>query len=121
ARQIAEGGKGLSGGQKQLVAFTRLVLCDPAVWLLDEPTASMDDDQERRCLSVLAQRAQQGKTLVIVTHKPSLLPLVNRMVVMSGNGIVLDGARDQVLNELQARHAKATGQVPQTVTEVAAL
>jgi hypothetical protein len=43
------------------------------------------------------------------------------MVVMSGNGIVLDGARDQVLNELQARHAKATGQVPQTVTEVAAL
>jgi ATP-binding cassette subfamily C protein LapB len=121
ARQIAEGGKGLSGGQKQLVAFTRLVLCDPTVWLLDEPTASMDDDQERRCLSVLAQRAQQGKTLVIVTHKPSLLPLVNRMVVMSGNGIVLDGARDQVLNELQARHAKATGQVPQTVTEVAAL
>ena len=89
--------------------------------MLDEPTASMDDDQERRCLSVLAQRAQQGKTLVIVTHKPSLLPLVNRMVVMSGNGIVLDGARDQVLNELQARHAKATGQVPQTVTEVAAL
>ncbi|MEY3699614.1 MAG: hypothetical protein RL631_2267, partial [Pseudomonadota bacterium] len=121
ARQIAEGGKGLSGGQKQLVAFTRLVLCDPMVWLLDEPTASMDDDQERRCLSVLAQRAQQGKTLVIVTHKPSLLPLVNRMVVMSGNGIVLDGACDQVLNELQARHAKATGQVPQTVTEVAAL
>jgi ATP-binding cassette subfamily C protein LapB len=121
ARQIAEGGKGLSGGLKQLVAFTRLVLCDPTVWLLDEPTASMDDDQERRCLSVLAQRAQQGKTLVIVTHKPSLLPLVNRMVVMSGNGIVLDGARDQVLNELQARHAKAPGQVPQTVTEVAAL
>ena len=110
ARQIAEGGKGLSGGQKQLVAFTRLVLCDPAVWLLDEPTASMDDDQERRCLGVLAQRAQQGKTLVIVTHKPSLLPLVNRIVVMAGNGIVLDGARDHVLQELQARHAKATAE-----------
>ena len=120
-RQIAEGGKGLSGGQKQLVAFTRLVLCDPTVWLLDEPTASMDDDQEKRCLSVLAQRAQQGKTLVIVTHKPSVLPLVTRIVVMSGNGIVLDGARDQVLQELQARHAKATAEVAQTSALVPAV
>ena len=40
---IAEGGKGLSGGQRQLVAFTRLILCDPAIYLLDEPTASMDE------------------------------------------------------------------------------
>ncbi len=120
-RQIAEGGKGLSGGQKQLVAFTRLVLCDPTVWLLDEPTASMDDEQERRCLSVLAQRAQQGKTLVIVTHKPSVLPLVNRIVVMSGNGVVMDGARDQVLQELQARHAKATAEVSPPSSLVPAL
>ena len=106
-RVIAEGGKGLSGGQKQLLAFTRLVLCNPSVWLLDEPTASMDDEQERRCLGVLAQEAQAGKTMVIVTHKPSVLPLVTRIVVMAGNAVVMDGPRDAVLHELQQRHAQA--------------
>jgi ATP-binding cassette, subfamily C, bacterial LapB len=102
-RAIMEGGKGLSGGQKQLVAFTRLVLCSPSVLLLDEPTATMDEEQERRCLQVLVQEAQAGKSLVIVTHKPSVLPLVTRIIVIAGNSIVLDGPRDSVLQQLQQR------------------
>ena len=105
ARPIMEGGKGLSGGQKQLVAFTRLILCNPSVMLLDEPTATMDDEQERRCLDVLAQAAQSGKTMVIVTHKPSLLPLATRIIVVVGNSIVVDGPRDLVLQQLQQRAA----------------
>ena len=105
-RAIMEGGKGLSGGQKQLVAFTRLVLCSPRVMLLDEPTATMDDEQERRCLQVLAQEAQAGKSLVIVTHKPSMLPLVTRIIVIAGNSIVLDGPRDAVLQKLQENNAQ---------------
>lgn len=100
ARVITEGGKGLSGGQKQLVAFTRLVLCAPAVYLLDEPTATMDDAQERRCLQVLAEEAQAGKTMVIVTHKSALLPLCTRIVVVVGHHVVLDGPRDAVLQQL---------------------
>ncbi len=100
-RVISEGGKGLSGGQKQLVAFTRLILCNPKVLLLDEPTATMDDEQERRCLLVLAQEAQEGKGMVIVTHKPSVLPLVTRMIVMVGHNIVLDGPRDEVIQKLK--------------------
>ena len=67
----------------------------------------MDDEQERRCLSVLAQEAQAGKTMLIVTHKPSVLPLVTRIIVVSGNSIVMDGPRDAVLQELQQRHAQA--------------
>jgi ATP-binding cassette subfamily C protein LapB len=105
-RAIMEGGKGLSGGQKQLVAFTRLVLCSPSIMLLDEPTATMDDEQERRCLQVLAQEAQAGKSMVIVTHKPSVLPLVNRIIVIAGNSIVLDGPRDVVLQQLQQKNAQ---------------
>ncbi len=100
-RVISEGGKGLSGGQKQLVAFTRLILCNPNVLLLDEPTATMDEEQERRCLAVLAQQAQMGKGMVIVTHKPSVLPLVTRLIVMVGHSIVLDGPRDDVLQKLK--------------------
>lgn len=107
ARVITEGGKGLSGGQKQLVAFTRLVLCAPNVYLLDEPTATMDDEQERRCLQVLAQEAQAGKTMVIVTHKPAILPLATRIIVVVGNKVIMDGPRDAVLQQLQQTQAAA--------------
>jgi len=64
-----EGGKGLSGGQRQLVAFTRLALARPGVLLLDEPTASMDEDLERHCLGVLNEEISGGRTLVVVTHR----------------------------------------------------
>jgi len=103
ARTISEGGKGLSGGQKQLLAFTRLVLCDPQILLLDEPTATMDEAQERKCLEVLMQKAQSGKMLVVVTHKPNLLALVDRIVVVAGHQILLDGPRDTVIEQLRQR------------------
>jgi ATP-binding cassette subfamily C protein LapB len=120
-RPIMEGGKGLSGGQRQLVAFTRLALARPAVLLLDEPTASMDDEQERRCLAVLAQEATAGKTLVIVTHKPSLLPLVNRLIVVVGSRIVLDGPRDAILEKINAANRNlSTPQAAANVQKVAA-
>ena len=63
----------------------------------------MDDDQERRCLGVLAEEAQAGATLVMVTHKPTVLSLADRIVVMVGHGIVKDGPRDAVLADLGVR------------------
>ena len=108
ARTISEGGKGLSGGQKQLLAFTRLVLCDPQILLLDEPTATMDEAQERKCLEVLMQQAQSGKMLVVVTHKPNLLALVDRIVVVAGHQILLDGPRDTVIEQLRQRAVPST-------------
>lgn len=105
---IQEGGRGLSGGQRQLVAFTRLLLCDPSIYLLDEPTASMDDELEKNCLAVLQQELQKRKTLVVVTHKPSLLPLVDRIIVVVGNQIALDGPRDAVLARLSGATANTT-------------
>jgi ATP-binding cassette, subfamily C, bacterial LapB len=118
ARVITEGGKGLSGGQKQLVAFTRLVLCQPVVYLLDEPTATMDDEQERRCLQVLVEEANAGKTMVIVTHKPAVLPLVTRIIVVVGNKVLMDGPRDVVLQQIQKGQAQpAEPSQPATPTE----
>ncbi len=105
---ISEGGKGLSGGQRQLVAFTRLLLSGGKILLLDEPTASMDEQQERRCLSVLAELCRQQKiTLVVVTHKTSMLPLVDRLIIVANHHIVLDGSKQAVLQEL-AGHPPAT-------------
>ncbi len=103
---ITEGGKGLSGGQKQLVAFTRLVLTQPRIWLLDEPTASMDDELERRCLAVLKENLTPERTAVIVTHKPSVLPLVTHLVVVSQHRVLFSGLRDDVLQSLRSIPSK---------------
>ena len=108
---ISEGGKGLSGGQKQLVAFTRLVLMNPTIWLLDEPTASMDNNQEQQCLQVLAQELQRGgKTLIVSTHKMSLLQLVDRIIIIADNQIVMDGPKQAVLAQLQQNEEMARKQ-----------
>ena len=98
---ISEGGKGLSGGQKQLVAFTRLLLTKPDVFLLDEPTASMDNRQEQRCLQVLRQELTQGQTFIVSTHKTALLDLVDRLVIMDNQRIIIDGPKQAVLDELR--------------------
>lgn len=103
---IYEGGRGLSGGQKQLLAFTRMVLARPNVLLMDEPTASMDEGLERRCLQILSSEAFAKKTLLLVTHKPSVLVLVDRLVAVAGGRIVLDGPKDEVLAKLQQPQQK---------------
>ncbi|MES2942113.1 MAG: ATP-binding cassette domain-containing protein [Pseudomonadota bacterium] len=99
---IAEGGKGLSGGQKQLLAFTRLILVQPRIWLLDEPTASMDDELERKCLAVLKDSLTPERTAIVVTHKPSILPMMTHLIVVSQHRILLSGPRDEVLQSLKA-------------------
>lgn len=112
---IAEGGKGLSGGQRQLMAFTRLLLSRPNVWLLDEPTASMDAATESRCLNVLGESLRVQDTLVIVTHKSSLLNLVDRLIVIANHQIVMDGPRDEIIRKLShsavdnEKNGEATG------------
>jgi ATP-binding cassette subfamily C protein LapB len=103
---ITEGGQGVSGGQRQLIGLTRLILARPQVWLLDEPTASMDDATEIRTVQILSQIIQPDQTLILVTHKPAMLALVGRVIVMGSDGIVLDGLRDAVLTALQEKHGK---------------
>ncbi|MCE1160587.1 MAG: ATP-binding cassette domain-containing protein [Burkholderiales bacterium] len=99
---IAEGGKGLSGGQKQLVALTRLLISNPSVWLLDEPTASMDQQTAERCMATLREAIKPEHTLVLVTHNPVLLSFVDRLVVIANNKVVMDGPKQEVLANLRA-------------------
>lgn len=118
---IAEGGAGVSGGQKQLIALTRLILASPEVWLLDEPTAAMDELTEQRSLIALRQVIAKEQTLVLVTHKPVLLGLVDRLIIMTPAGIAIDGPRDAVLEKLRdnAKQA-AVAQAEQAVKPVLA-
>jgi len=108
--EISEGGRGLSGGQRQLVGLTRLLLAQPKIMLLDEPTASMDGQLEARVMSHLFQEINPESLLVVVTHKTAILQHVNRILVLDKGRILLDGPRDQVLaklTELQQQHQKA--------------
>ncbi len=106
-RPLTEGGRGLSGGQRQLVALTRLLLADRSVWLLDEPTSGMDDGLEIATVQLLKQQLKPASTLLLVTHRMSMLRLVDRVIVLSPQGVLLDGPRDQVLAQLQGRPAAA--------------
>jgi ATP-binding cassette subfamily C protein LapB len=103
--EIAEGGRGLSGGQRQLVGLTRLLLMQPRLLLLDEPTASMDGALEAMVMKHLFTGLPPESTVVAVTHKPALLPHVSRLIVLDRGRIVLDGPRDQVLARLQKGNA----------------
>lgn len=114
SREIYEGGTGLSGGQRQLVHITRALLRRPTIWLLDEPTAAMDIALEMHVINMLQNHlaTHPQDTLVIVTHKPQLLSLVNRIVILANQDIFLDGPRDQVLHQLQQNHLARTGGTP---------
>jgi ATP-binding cassette subfamily C protein LapB len=104
---IGEDGHGLSGGQKQIVSLVRLTLRDPKVVLLDEPTSGLDEMTEVAALRTLAEWGQQ-RTLVVVTHRPSVLPFVQRVIVVDQGRIVMDGPRDQVLQRLRGGPAANT-------------
>ena len=114
---ISEGGSGVSGGQKQLIALTRLLLAQPTVWLLDEPTAAMDEQTEQRSLAALRAAIAPAHTLVLVTHKPALIAMAERLILLAPNGIVLDGPRDAVLNQL--RQTVQAGQPQRAIKEAA--
>ncbi|MGU3524850.1 type I secretion system permease/ATPase [Enterobacteriaceae bacterium C23F] len=97
---IAEGGRGLSGGQQQAMLLARTILKDSRIVLLDEPTASMDTVMEKQVISAL-DKWSKNRTLIVVTHRRAPLEMVNRILVVANGRIVMDGPRDQVLKRLQ--------------------
>lgn len=100
---IAEGGQGLSGGQRQLVGLTRLLLAQPKIMLLDEPTAAMDGQLEDSVMSHLFSEIAATTTLIVVTHKPNLLRHVDRLMVIENGRLMMDGPREKVLEMLRPK------------------
>ena len=98
---VSERGESLSGGQRQSIAIARSVLLDPPIMLLDEPTSSMDFISETQ-LKERIGRFGQHKTMIIVTHRSSLMDLAERIIVLDNGVIVADGPKDQVIAALQS-------------------
>jgi len=104
--EISEGGRGLSGGQRQLVGLTRLVLAQPRIMLLDEPTASMDPQLEEQVAERVFGTRPNDTTLVVVTHKPAMLRYFSRIIILDKGKVVADGPRDEILKRLRDTQAQ---------------
>jgi ATP-binding cassette subfamily C protein LapB len=101
---VGEMGCLLSGGQRQLVALARCLVTHPQILLLDEPTSSMDAQAESNFIQHL-KTAVADRTLVVVTHRPALLDVVDRVVVVDGGRILADGPKAQVLAALSGQRS----------------
>ncbi len=97
---VGEQGRNISGGQRQAIGIARALLLDPRILVFDEPTSAMDNATESRFRERLSQIIRD-KTLILVTHRSSMLQLVDRLIVVDGGRIVADGPKQKVLESLQ--------------------
>jgi ATP-binding cassette, subfamily C, bacterial LapB len=100
--QVGERGDSLSGGQRQAIAIARALLYDPPILILDEPTASMDPASENRLRKRL-EVLTQNKTVILITHKGTMLTIVDKLILIDRGRLVAFGPKDEVIRKLQAR------------------
>jgi ATP-binding cassette subfamily C protein LapB len=104
--QVGERGRALSGGQRQAVALARIFMRDPGVLFLDESSSSMDTATEAALCEALSDWAGKDKTLIIATHRGSMLGLVERVIVIDSGKVMADGPKADVMRYLQQRGAE---------------
>ena len=103
--QIGEHGAALSGGQRQRIGLARALYGDPRLVVLDEPNSNLDEEGEQQLARAVLNLKQRNATVVLVTHKPSILNIVDNIIVMQEGQIALSGPRQAVLEKLAAmRH-----------------
>jgi ATP-binding cassette subfamily C protein LapB len=93
---LTEGGKGLSGGQRQAICIARAFVGDPQIIIMDEPSSAMDSGSEQQLLQDLIV-AVKDKTFILITHRGTLLDAIDRVVVVDSGRVTQDGPKDKIL------------------------
>lgn len=105
---VGEQGLGLSGGQRQAIALARAMITSPNILVCDEPTNAMDMQAEAAFCSYIREQIK-GKTFIMITHKSTMLDMVDRLIVMHNGKLILDGRRDDVLRALDSGNVRVSG------------
>jgi ATP-binding cassette subfamily C exporter for protease/lipase len=105
--KLGDGGAGLSGGQKQRIGLARAMYGDPALLVLDEPNSNLDDVGEAALLSAVTDLRQRGKTIVMITHRPNVVQVTTKLLLMRDGTVHMFGPTNQVLAALQEATKKA--------------
>jgi ATP-binding cassette subfamily C exporter for protease/lipase len=122
---LGDSGAGLSGGQRQRLGLARALYGDPAFVVLDEPNSNLDDAGESALVTAISDLRQRGRTVVLITHRSTVLGVSNKLLVLADGTSRLFGATREVLAELmrlnnQPASSRATTSPPEAPTTVAA-
>ena len=107
--RVGQAGSFLSGGQRQRIGLARALYGQPVLVVLDEPNANLDDEGENALLNAVLLLKQQGKTVVLISHRQGVLKVADRLVIMQDGQVVASGPRDGVLVALQKQREAAAG------------
>lgn len=105
---VGEHGEGLSGGQRQAIALARAMLIKPKVLICDEPTNAMDMQAEVAFKSYVENEIE-GKTFILITHKHTMLEMVDRLILLDQGRLIMDGPREEVVAALQSGKVQVQG------------
>ncbi|MBI3713362.1 MAG: type I secretion system permease/ATPase [Burkholderiales bacterium] len=115
---LGDGGAGLSGGQKQRLGLARAMYDDPSLLVLDEPNSNLDDVGEQALLVAINDLRQRGKTIVLITHRQSVLAATTKLLLIRDGVAQAFGPRDQVLQALNQAHQQAQQQAQQQALQM---
>ena len=104
---LGEGGGGLSGGQKQRIGLARAMYDDPSLLVLDEPNSNLDDVGEQALLNAIIDLRKRGKTIVLITHRTSIIGVTTKLLLMQDGMAKMFGPTKQVIEELTKQQQQA--------------
>jgi len=110
--RIGEGGRSLSGGQRQRIGLARALYGDPRILVLDEPNSSLDKEGEQALSHAIAEAGKDGRTVIVISHRPALLDIVDKIAVLKDGALTMYGLRKPVLEYLAKNNGEGQNKVP---------